>query len=406
MSIIRSHWSMTVLAGAFLFASVPAQAGEMKASASFRQTADAARSSLEAGDLTTGYNRIASLQPSSALEKYMLASLRFEYAARRNDFRSQRTAVADMLASGGAPVSQHGYLHYLSGYFAAQLNDSDEALQHLSNARKSGYDTTDVALLTAEVYLRLHRGTEALAIFNQAIAKEDAAGRVVPAEWLERGAAIAYGQKNWSSFASLASRRLRMATAPGEWRTAISSYIAGAAAEKEAQLDLYRLQYAVGALASERDYAAYSSLAAELGYASEAKAIIEAGRSKGKLLPTDPATAPLLISLKPKAVADIAEAQKLRGKPSPAVSANLALKNGDRLLSVGEYGAAAAYYDEALRKGGGDKDRIGARLGIALARAGDKERARTVLGQIGGRWAEVAAYWASFVANPLPAGTS
>jgi len=395
-----------MLAGALLLAASPAQADVMKASPSFRKAAEAAQASLETGDLPAANTRISSLQPASALEKYMLASLRFEYAARRNDLRAQRSAVAEMLASGAAPEKQQGYLHYLLGYSSAQLGDANDALSHLSNARKAGYDTSEVALLMAEVHLRRHQGAEALAQFNQAIAKEDAAGRAVPASWLERGAAIAYSQKNYPGFVALATRRLRMAAGPGEWRTAISSYIAGAAADKEAQLDLYRLQNAIGALATERDYHAYSRLAAELGYASEAQSVIEAGRARGKLLPADAVTAPLLASLKAKATANLAEAQKLQGKAASAASGPVALKGGDRLLSAGQYAAAAAYYDQALRKGGVDKDKIGARLGIALARAGETERAKTVLAQVGGRWGEVAAYWASFVANPPSAVAS
>src|SRR3546814_17641345 len=71
--------------------------------------------------------------------------------------------------------------------------------------------------------------------------------------------------------------------------------------DAQVQLDLYRLQAANGAMASERDYQAYAQLAEKTGYSAETKAIIEAGRSAGKLTPTPAATAQLLKRATPKA---------------------------------------------------------------------------------------------------------
>src|SRR3546814_14401100 len=82
-------------------------------------------------------------------------------------------------------------------------------------------------------------------------------------------------------------------------------------------------------MASERDYQAYAQLAEKTGYSAETKAIIEAGRSAGKLTPTQAATAQLLKSATPKA------AKAIAGLPAAATQA-AAAKDGSAALAVGD----------------------------------------------------------------------
>lgn len=376
-----------------------AGAEPLTASKAFREASAAVGARLAEGDVAGANASLSALQPASPGEKYMAGSLALEVASRRGDMRAQRAAVKAMLASGAAPAQQTGYLRYLAGYFSAQIGEGTEAAAHLQAARQLGYDTPPANLLLADLEMRRHRPAEALAMLDAAIARQTAAGMKVPVAWFERGTSMAYTLKNWPLVASYSARRLAAPSTPADWRSAIVNYISGAAPQGEAQLDLYRLQYATDAMASERDFQAYAALALAQGYASEARMAIEAGRSKGTLLTSDAAINPLFAKASVKAKTNLAEMQKLSGKSASAASAAAASAAGDRLLSGGQYGEAVGYYRAALAKAGVDRDRVSARLGIALARSGDLAGAQSAFALVTGPWRDVAAFWSSWATN-------
>ena len=388
-----------VMAGAFCVtpASVAAKdsGGALSASSAFRDSVSRVQTSLAAGDVTGAGNALVALQGSTPIEKYMAASLRLEVASRRNDVRAQYSAIKDMLANGAVPNGQEAYLHYLAGYTAIQTGAADEGIAQLNAARAQGFDRPQLSLLLVDAYVRRNRKGEALKLLSDTIAKQVASGQAIPAAWLDRGAGIAYGQKDWSTLAAFHSRKLAFGGTAGEWRSAISAYIAGANPDKDVQLDLLRLQYATSAMASERDYHGYAALAAGLGYPAEAKTVIDAGRSNGKLLTSDPVIAPLLAQITPKARQYLSATYPVSDKSGSAASAADA---GDRLLSVARYGEAAAAYRKALGMPGSgvNTDRTNLRLGIALARSGDMAGALAAFAQAKGAWSDVAAYWSAW----------
>ncbi|MBB6123237.1 tetratricopeptide repeat protein [Sphingobium subterraneum] len=373
------------------------------ASAAFRTAAAAAHTSLAANDLAGARTAISGLAPASALETYLAASLRMDLAVRSNDTASQRKALADMLGSGAMPAGQEGYLRYLAGYAALQAGASDEGIDQLQRARALGQTDPHVSLLLVDAYLRRKRPDDAISLLQETIDKQRAAGQAVPVTWYDRGASLAFNRKNWPQLARFYAGRLTEKPTPGDWRTATSSYIFGAAPDKEAQLDLIRLQAATGALASERDVQNYATLAAGQGYSAEAKTVIEAGRSNGELSAVDPVTKPLLASLAPKAVKNLAALKTLPGRSALATGGQAAADSGDALLANAQYAEAVPFYRAALTKGGVDASRVNTRLGIALARSGDLQGAQAAFAQAKGPWADVAAYWNAWVVNQVPA---
>lgn len=374
----------------------------MSASAGFRSAVAAAETSLAANDLAGARNAISALAPASPLESYLAASLRMDLAARSNDAAGQRKAIADMLRSGAMPAGQEGRLRYLAGYAALQAGATDEGIDQLQRARALGQNDPRLSLLLVDAYVRRKRPDEAITLLQDTIDKHRAAGQPVPVAWYDRGASLAFGRKNWTQLAHFHAGRLAEKPSPAEWRTATSSYIFGAAPDKEAQLDLIRLQAATNALASERDVQNYATLAAGQGYAAEAKTAIEAGRSNGELSATDPVTKPLLASLAPKAVKNLAALRTLPGRSALATGGQAASESGDALLANAQYAEAVPFYRAALAKGGIDTNRIHTRLGIALARSGDLQGAQASFAQAKGPWADIAAYWNAWVVNQLP----
>jgi uncharacterized protein HemY len=74
-------------------------------------------------------------------------------------------------------------------------------------------------------------------------------------------------------------------------------------------------------------------------------------------------------------------------------NAKIAMTAGNIYFSNGDYAKAAELYRAALGKSGADKDLANLRLGMALARAGDKAGATAALQAVGGARAGVAQYW-------------
>jgi len=100
-----------------------------------------------------------------------------------------------------------------------------------------------------------------------------------------------------------------------------------------------------------------------------------------------------------KAVVQLSALRGLAGKADGMPSALRAMQNADMLFAVSQYSQAIPYYRAALEKPGVDRDRVTARLGIALARAGDLDGAIIALAQATGAWSDVATYWTAWTNN-------
>lgn len=374
--------------------------GELTAAPAFREAVTNIRARLDQGDLAGAGSAITALSPSGPLEKYMAASLNMELAVKRRDIVAQRAAIAKLIESGGVPEGQLAHLNHIAGYLCYQTGAIDNAVVYLVRARALGVKDPKATLLLAESYVRQRKPVEAAPLLDEAIAEQKRAGQPVPASWYDRAASLAYGRKDWAALARYNAAKLAAPDiTPPEWRSALATYMAGANPDKEAQLDLYRLQAATGALASERDYQGYATLAAAQDYAAEAKAVIESGIDSGKLSSNDPVTAPLMRTLNKRAVTYLAAIKGLPGKAGSATSGAKAAENGDRLLAGNQFAEAVPYYRAALEKGVTDRARVAARLGIALARSGDLDGAGKALAQVTGpgNWTQVAAYWSAWV---------
>lgn len=406
---MKNMWRSPLCAAALLAAMMTVGQAEAKkkdagnsfsATPQFRTGAEQARASLRAGDVTGAEGRISALQPATPFEKYMKASLAMELAVKRNDIVAQRKAVAELIESGATPREQLPHLNHIAGYLCYQTGAIDNAVVYLTRARELGVTEPPAALLLVESYVRQRKMNDAAQLLDQTIAQEKQAGKAVPPSWYDRAATIAIARKDWNALARYNGAKLAgMQISAPEWRTALVGYTENARPDKEALIDLYRLQAATGALASERDYQGYATLAAGQGYAAEAKTVIDTGTSEGKLQSNDPVATPLLRTVKPRAVTYLAAIKGLPGKAGSAASGAKAEQDGDRLLASSQYADAVPYYRTALEKGVSDKDRVSTRLGIALARSGDFNGAKTALAQVAsdGAWGQVATFWAAWV---------
>lgn len=363
----------------------------------FRAAAQAADSAIKAGDANTAQAQISSLTPVSDYESYVAAALRFELAVLKRNFQGQRVALTDMFKTNSVPKKDAPRLRYVAGYLSYVVGNNDDALAQLDYAKTLGYDGIDATMLRADIALRKNKAKDARAFVQDALARQRASGQPIPAAWYDRAISLAYGAGDWAEVGSLYRERLTRYGSAGEWRSALANYMTAPGTDAQPQLDLYRLQAANGAMASERDYQAYAQLAEKAGNYAEAKAIIEAGRSAGKLAPTQAATASLMKSVTPKAAKEIAALPTAAKKAANAKDGSAALAVADSYFSLSQFPQAVEMYRLALSKGGVDQGKANARLGIALARSGDLASAKTALGQVSGNWTNVAGFWSVWV---------
>ncbi|WP_336961202.1 hypothetical protein [Sphingobium aquiterrae] len=383
-------------------------------SETFRTQARTARAAIASGDVNSANAAVAGLVPSNDLEKYIVGSLRMEIASRRADPQAQRRALTDILESKAAPEKDVPYLRFLAGYYSYYLGEFDDAIAQVNYARQLGYSGIDSTMLLADATLKKGRRAEGMKIVDQAFEQQRASGKPVPAPWFDKAAAFSYQLGNWQDVARWYQQKLTLYPSMGNWRSALTNTMANASLDPQVKLDLYRLQAANGAMASERDYQAYAVLASGSGYSAESKAVIEAGRADGALTPTETVTAALFKSVAPKAVKEMAALPAQASKAAKAANGATALTAADDYFSLGQYPKAVEQYRLALSKGGVDADRVNARLGVALARSGDLPGARAALAQVkGGAWADVSRFWGVWVdqqaqksASITPAATS
>ena len=364
---------------------------------SFRASVQTAQTALRARDAAAAQAGISALMPSNDFEAYVAAGLRFELASQKLDPQAQRIALTDMFKTNSVPKTDAPRLRFAAAYLSYKVGNYDDAIAQLDYAKTLGYDGVDALMLRSDIALRRNKPKEARPFVQQAIMAQKAAGKEVPIAWLDKAISMAYQAGDWTEVGQLYRERLNRAENKEEWRTALVNYQAAAEIEPQLQLDLYRLQAANGAMASERDYQAYAQAAEKAGYFSEAKTIIESGRSAGKLTTTHPSTSQILKTVTPKAPKEIAALPALARKAAASSNGKDALAVADDYFSLAQYPQAAEQYRAALAKGGVDSNRVNTRLGVALARSGDLPGARAALAQVGGSWAAVAGFWSVWV---------
>lgn len=391
------------LFGATLAMAVPALAkapvdpNPIAMSDAYRLQLANARSLLTAGQWSAASSAISALSPSNSFESYTAQALRYELTVAQRDVKAQRAAVTALLKSPWVPAAQAPRLHFAAAYFAYMLGDYDDALAQLGQAKALGYDGLDASQLTADTYLRKSRPKDARPFLDDALNRERAAGRTIPAAWYDRAISLAYQAGDWKAVGTLYRERLAAYPSREDWRTALANSLATPGLDSQLQLDLYRLQAANGAMASERDYQAYAMLAEKAGYNAEAKSVIEAGRAAGKLTTTQKSTATLMKTITPKATKEIAGLPAAATKAGAAKGGSASMAVADSYFSLGQYPQAATYYRQAIERGGVDSDRAHSRLGVALARSGDLDAAKAELAQAKGNWSEVAGFWSIWV---------
>lgn len=394
-----------------MIAAVPAAAKEKPAkpqsfnlSKGVRENVAAAQTALQAKDTATAATSLAAAKAAVATpdDKFVVGSVQYDLARQTSSAADQFGAIEMMLESGRVTAEQAPSFNLAAGQLAYQAKNFAKAEQYLTQAAQLNASDPNVYALLVETKQQLGKTPEAVAMLEQAIAKQQAAGKAAPSEWYGRGISIAMGSKTKDPAAqaqlSAATTRLTqswLAAYPtkSNWRDSLIIYRDMNRIDADRELDLNRLLRAAGALKGERDYMDYVQ-ATYLKFPAEAKAVLEEGKAAGMLNLSAGNAKEIYALVSGKIAADKASLTK------NAATGRAALSNADAYLGYKDWASAIDLYKQALTKGGVDANAVNTRLGMALAMAGRKDEAKQAFSAVTGPRADLAKYWLIYLDHP------
>lgn len=360
-----------------------------------REAIGAAQAALAKQDTATASAKVneALAAASTPDDQFVSNSLLYDISRTTKDTAQQMKAVDGMIASGSADATLLPQLYLIQGNAAYQAKDYKKAEAALAQAVKLNTTQLDAYALLAESRAKNGNAAGALEALEAAIVKQKAAGAAVPSDWYGRGISIGYNAKLPQQTARLTQEWLIAYPTADNWRDSIITYRDLNKVDPDYELDLMRLLRTAKGLKGERDYYDYAD-AVYLKFPGEGKAVIDEGVAAGMLKLDPGGNTKMMSDTVNKRIAadkaDLASAEKAARSAANGVSARA---TADSYLGYGEYAKAAELYKVALQKGGVDANVVNSRLGMALARAGQKDEAKQVFGQITGQRADLAKFW-------------
>lgn len=409
---------LTLALGAMMVAAVnPALAKKKEEAApagpnfspAFRTAAQPLQTAITAKDYATAKTALPAAQAAASTDddKYQVSLMALIIAQNDKDNAAMATAADGVIASGKAPPAQLKQILTMRAQIAYNANDfraSDAAFTKLLQADPADGDT---AISLAQVKVREGRGAEALPIIDQAIQARKSSGQAVPEDWYQRALALAFDSKPPMPDRVITYGQQLIAAYPNpkNWRSVLQTYRETTKIDQQTDLDTLRLMRVTSALAGERDYYEYAQLANDKGYPGEAKAVIDEGMASNmvdnKALATSRALNEIKAVAGPKIAADKASLPAIEKRARAGADGKIALNTADAYLGYNMFPQAVDLYKVALQKGGVDPNIVNVRLGIALARSGQKAAALQAFGGVTGTRQPIAHYWTVW-ANQQP----
>lgn len=346
-----------------------------------------AQTAQQAGDAA---GALALLQQADALpsknsdDVYMISMMTLNSAIMLKDNALIEKSLEGALATGRLTQEEEIKFRRNLGAMALQRNDTNKAVAEFEKLMAMTPNDTAMMVEVAELQRRQGLNAKAIQTLNQAIAMQSQGGQKADESWYRRALAIAFDAKLPAETTATSEALVRAYPNGTNWRDVLIIYRDSAKLDDQGNLDVLRLMRQNSALAGERDYAEYAETAAIRGLPGEAKAVIDEGIAKGALQAGKPLVKELSASVNPKIASDKASLPGLEKESAASKTGRMALATADAHLGYGNYAKAAELYKMALQKGGVDTATVNTRLGLALAKSGNKEGASTALKSITG----------------------
>ncbi len=390
----------------------PAGGGGLKVSKEFREPATAAKAALDANDNAAAETHLAAADAVAKTpeEFYFAATLRLPLEARKKNSEGVLKAIDALLASPHTPPADIGRFTYVRGTTLMDLKRPAEALPALLKARELGFQDANMPINIVNAYFGNNNVPAGAQEMDTLIKAEQAAGRKPADNWFSFVIVRLYRAGDRAGALAWTKRAIALYPNQANWERLLFFFRDGNTIAKSERIDLFRLQQSVGALNAEGDFFDYANATSEAGLPWETARVIQQARAKGVVAKAAPSFARL---------EEIART-RLTGEPPISSVEKLAIsekggsraaQTGDAYMAEGNYAKAIEMYRLALQKGVTNLDEVNLHLGVALAKAGQKDEAKSVFAQVkGGTAAEIAGFWTTWIdstaAAPAPAAVS
>ena len=334
------------------------------------------------------------LLSKSADEKYAAAGLRYSLGIATKDSKLQLQGIQGMIESGSAAAEDLPKLNLIAGQISRQDGNYEAAKRFLNEASRLGIREVNLHLMLADVNFKTNAISEGLVALRTAINLEKAEKGQASADLYALGANKAFTANLLTESAQWTRDLVTAYPTPQNWRSALYIFLQGNKLENQALIDVYRLMHDTKSLTGERDFFDYASLATLIALPGEAKSVIEEGFANGAVNKTSRAVNERLVDANRRIPADKVSVVTDEKRASSAPDGRLAANTGSAYLAYGNNEKAIELFNLALKKGGVDADTVNTRLGIALARLGQKEAARQAFQLVTGpARKEIATFW-------------
>lgn len=384
-------------AGASATPPKPCQAGITKGARNALVALQAAVVAKDAANLPARLAAAEALAKSND-DRCFIAQMRMKAAVDSNDLKAVPATLEAQLASGSVPAEKVAGLYESLGKMQFEKNDFAGAEASYNRALALVPGRADAVIMLGETRYKQNRAADAVPLYQKAIALEVAAGRKPAENWYKRAVAVASGA-NSPLTPALAREWVQAYPSPKNWRDAITLYAQSSGLPATTLVDLYRLQRLTRGLTGEADHARYADVLISKGFPGEAKAMLDESFAANAVDRSRASMKSFHALATTKAAGDRAslDGQAKAALASPAAKQAMVLS--EAYYGYGDYAKAAELYRAALTKTGVDASLANLRLGMALARAGDKAGATAALNAVTGPRAELAKYWLVYVAT-------
>lgn len=333
-------------------------------------------------------------------DRYIAAALRFDLEqqkvaaqlAANPNAKVDDTALAApldaLLTNPSTPRDMIGKYAFRRGALSYNAKQYPLAIKYFEQAQAAGYTDNDIGMLIVRARVESGDAAGGLAALDAAIAKETAAGRKAPEDYYRYGIARANASKNQALTLEWLKKYVAAYPSPKNWRDVIVVYglqdhNSIAQLDNAQKLDLYRLLRAAKGLADQADYAEYAQKAYDKGLPAEAQTVLKEGAATGKL-PASNSYAATLAASAAQSLRSEGSLVPLEKKAAASADGKLAAQTAEAYLGADNNAKAIELYRLALQKGGVNTDEVNTRLGIALARSGDKAGAKAAFALVTG----------------------
>ncbi len=396
----------------------PKPAG-LKLTPAFVKAAKPAQDAVNAGDTAAAEPLVVAAEAAATNddEKFIAAQVRLVQEQKKinaaiaanPNAAVDRTAMIKpldtLIANPATPAADRARYYFFRGSFAYEGRQYPVAVDYFTKARDGGYVDPDLGLLLVKAKIEGGDAAGGVAELDHEIAARAAGGQKAPEDWYRY--AIAQSNKRHLKAQTLDWMTKYAAAYPNAktWYEVLATYgiqqDAVSKLDNQQKIDVFRLMRATGGLADQYYYIEYAQKSQNAGLPTEAQAVIKEGLANGKI-PAANTEAKAMLGETAKSIQLEGSLASLETKSkAPSATAAYIAQTGDAFLGQGNYAKAVELYRLALGKPGVDADTVNTRLGIALARSGDKAGAQTAFAAVKGTpRGEIATLWTTYLSAP------